>query len=244
MRISTTCLVALFTLTLTACSQNSGPPGLPMPSAVQPMSKPYVAKYRDVAESTAVSESTYTSDGNGRLRVDPPNGATKIYDTKMKTEFHVNPVAKTFIKQDVQSFGWNYDFNIPEIVDPYGAQDETPDFDQIGSTSQLMTTKAGTVGRKSTPKELQYVGDEKVNNRLCQHFTGQHVMAIRTDAYYSPELNACVKHATVAQGNTMGGILQSHTATLIDYKDKIDPSVFDLTGYRQVKTWDELRPKK
>lgn len=133
----------------------------PRPPAEQPLSKPFVAVFQTVADDSPkdARQVTYTSDGNGKLRVDGfKPGLTQIYNCKTKTTYLVNVAKKVFSRFNVKTAGAMECFSLPEQVDASGLQDEALDVDQIFSTQQLMHKDIPGAGRKQLPKETIYIG--------------------------------------------------------------------------------------
>jgi hypothetical protein len=222
--------VTVITTNLMCCGQKASELKAPDPQA--PLTKPYVAVYRviDPAAPSKVHYDTYTSDGNGHLRLDHDDDFFEVFDCNAKrcTFAKKSKSAYYFIDKTVDSLNC---FALPEIIDEGGLQNEIPDFDHVTDVRALSRDSATDIKlglrykQHSEPKE--FLGYETVDSHNCRHYYSQPSVQLKSELWYSPELNCCVKYTGTAFG-------KSHVSNLDKYSDQIDPAVFDLSNFRQV----------
>ncbi|PWT97993.1 MAG: hypothetical protein C5B53_07230 [Candidatus Melainabacteria bacterium] len=196
-----------------------------------PLTKPYVAVYRvvDPADPNKVHYDTYTSDGNGHLRVDHGDDYFQIFDCNAKRCTFAKKSKRVyyFIDKTVDSLNC---FVLPEIIDEGGLQNEVPDFDHVTNPRALSRVPSTDIklglGYKQHSEPKDFLGYETVDSHVCHHYFSQPSLQLKSEMLYCPELNCCIKYSGAAFG-------KSHITTLDKYSNQIDPNVFDMSNFRQ-----------
>jgi hypothetical protein len=212
------------------------------PDPQAPLTKQYVAVYRvvDRAAPNNVRYDTYTSDGSGHLRLDHADDFFELFDCNAKRCTFANKTKQEYCVVDKTIDSMNC-FALPEVVDEIGLQNEVPDFDHVTDVRALSRVPSTDIKlglrykQLSQPKE--FLGYEMIDTHNCHHYRNEPGFRLKSESWYSPELNCCVKYKDTA-------FEKSHITTLDKYSDQVDANVFDLSNFRQVPASQLQRNEK
>lgn len=230
MRVVQALVVIAITSNLVGCGNKHSALKPPVPQA--PLTKQFVAVYR-VLDSTAPKKlhyDTYTSDGSGHLRIDHDDDFFELFDCNAKRCIFANKTKHQYYVVDKTTDSMNC-FALPEVVDEIGLQNEVPDFDHVSDVRALSRVPSTDIKlglrykQQSQPKE--FLGYEIVDTHTCRHYVNEPGFRLKSQSWYCPELNCCVKYTNTA-------FEKSHITTLEKYSDQVDPNVFDLSDFHQV----------
>jgi hypothetical protein len=198
-----------------------------------PLIKKYTAVYRvkDLNKPNQEYSETYSSDGNGHLRIDRDDNQFTLFDCKSKRTYRVSKSKKIYCSMDktVDSIAG---FALPAIIDECGKQNEIADFKLISDIRQLNRVpehdlKLG-LRYKPCPEPKNFIGEELIDAYRCRHYFENVSTQVKSELWYCPELNCCVKYKVSMFG-------EKRESTLVNYKGQADPELFNLSKYQQVQ---------